>query len=343
MLPDSPLLSSRKPARRSQSGHISSVRKALLLRVDSVISASTEASLQSVPTVESAVSAESAATVKPDNYRLTRVGSNDSVNSVFSAVLQYRVTLDLNAKEISLLRYTWDKMLVEEPVEAKLSLPIPGLLVSRIEKPLPMPGSMASRLPQLALLMFCNQLYLNLLSMDPELEAAFPSLKHQAVSMASVLSLALNSLENLASLDDYLAGLGKRHLRILGIEAPQFELMGEALIQTFHERFGTRFTHELEVLWIKLYMYLANSLLQLGLDPVLKFNLQVYVRAGVYNESIFTADTDVSSITSRRMSDSTTATTVASSVGVKSAMGAPSMQKDKKKGKFGKKGDCVIV
>lgn len=108
--------------------------------------------------------------------------------------------------------------------------------------------------------------------MDPKLERLFPSIKHQAVAFAGVMSLTISQLENLSTMNDYLEKLGKRHSRILGIEPAMFEMMGEALIQTFHERFGNKFSHDLEILWIKLYLFLANSLLQFGIDPVLKLN-----------------------------------------------------------------------
>lgn len=181
-----------------------------------------------------------------DSYQLSKINTNSSSNSAISAAEQRKVSLQLNPREIASVRHTWNKMLSETN------------------------GAETDRLAVLALSTFCSQLYINLLEMDPLLEVAFPSLRHQAALMAGLILSAVNLLENLSEMDDYLVGLGKRHSRILGIEPPQFELMGEALIQTFHERFGTRFTHELEVLWIKLYMYLANSLIQFGVDPVLK-------------------------------------------------------------------------
>lgn len=118
--------------------------------------------------------------------------------------------------------------------------------------------------------LFCRQLYFNLLSKDPTLEKMFPSIKHQAANMAGILSLTISQLENLSILDEYLAKLGKLHSRVLNIEEAHFKLMGEAFVQTFQERFGSKFTKELENLWIKLYLYIANTLLQTGIDPVLK-------------------------------------------------------------------------
>lgn len=212
-----------------------------------------------------AQSAASEVTVHEDNYRLTRMGTRDSWSSEFSDQSVYRVALDFSSLEIAQVQYTWTRMLVEEEmpheIDTELSS-VPGLMKKR-----------KAAVPQLAvqaLSTFCTQLYLNLLAMDPGLEKAFPLIRHQALSMAGVMSLAVASLDNLLSLDSYLEQLAKRHLRILGIEPFQFEMMGEALIQAFVQRFGSKFTQELQVLWIKFYMYLANTLLQFGLDPVLR-------------------------------------------------------------------------
>ncbi|KAM9912942.1 hypothetical protein OXX69_002075 [Metschnikowia pulcherrima] len=305
------------------------------------------------------------------NYKLSRVDSRASAGSALSMQSRYRVQLELSSKEISLLRFMWNKMLGEESLEDPASsLPLPGSLWQQArEKP-------SSHVPRHAFgpsSTFCSQLYSNLLTMAPDLETAFPSLRHQAVSMAGVLSLAVNSLENLAQLDDYFVELGNRHSRILGIEPAQFELMGEAFIQTFHERFGTRFTHELEVLWIKFYMYLANSLLQFGLDPVMRVGDRSE-GALTGSESVFTRDTEsVMSADPRRGSVGTELSSVmstrvplakahpaqrpdlmkvspkkTSAIKAVSAVSEPlhpvsPVRAKKKKGRLGRKAECAIM
>ncbi|CAH2355677.1 uncharacterized globin-like protein [[Candida] railenensis] len=226
-----------------------------------------------------------------ENFALTRVDTNSSIDSQFSVQSHYKVTLNFSKKEIELVRYTWNKLLLEEPVVTKKSvLPqMPGQFpietdlhvkhaagagnsaaANSASKSLNFVKQTSST--AMASSLFCRQLYGNLLQMEPKLEKMFPSVRHQAVAFAGVMSLAISQLENISNIDDYLTKLGKRHARILCIEAPQFELMGEALIQTFHERFGQRFNQDLEILWIKLYMYLANSMIQFGMDPKLKLN-----------------------------------------------------------------------
>ncbi|AAS50570.1 ABL201Wp [Eremothecium gossypii ATCC 10895] len=120
--------------------------------------------------------------------------------------------------------------------------------------------------------LFCAQFYANLLDMDANLEKLYPSIKHQAVAYAGVLTTAISHLENLSLMDGYLSDLGKRHNRILGIEPPHFELMGIAFLKTIQDRFGIYCTIELTETWSRLYSYLANSILQFGIDPVLELN-----------------------------------------------------------------------
>lgn len=214
-----------------------------------------------------------------NNYHLTKMETNDSIDSNYSLQQQFKIELNLSKKEIELIRFTWYKMLLDEPVEVpEPNLPIPGGFRFAAKNSLSAQAQQQQNIEtpkvtnNITSSLFCRQLYGNLLGMDPKLEKLFPSIKHQAVAFAGVMSFAISQLENLSALNDYLENLGKRHSRILGIEPSMFELMGEALIQTFHERFGNRFNQELEVLWIKLYLFLANSLLQFGIDPVLKLN-----------------------------------------------------------------------
>lgn len=123
--------------------------------------------------------------------------------------------------------------------------------------------------------LFCIQFYKNLMAMDPEIERLVPNIKHQANAFAGVLSTAINTLDDLSKMNDLLSNLGRLHARILGIDSPYFKTMGNALIKTFQDWFGNspeKFPIELEEAWIKLYCYLANSILQGGIDPIIDYS-----------------------------------------------------------------------
>lgn len=198
-------------------------------------------------------------------YNLERVQTTMSYTEEFlENPVQYRAQLNLSQHEIDMVRYTWNKMLMEDKSNRPNRMPgqFPDLGFTPITE--------TPNCSSVSLSLFCRQLYMNLLARDPELEKMFPSIKHQSISFAGVMTLIVSQLENLSVLQSYFTSLAKKHSRVLGIEPPQFELMGEALIQTFKERFGNQFTLELEILWIKVFLFLANSLMQMGIDPVLK-------------------------------------------------------------------------
>ncbi|CEP61054.1 globin LALA0_S02e05710g [Lachancea lanzarotensis] len=118
--------------------------------------------------------------------------------------------------------------------------------------------------------LFGDQFLENIIALAPVLETLFPMIKHIAVGVTGMLTIAVNNLEDLSVLDTYLGSLGKRHARIIGVQAEQFEFAGIAFIKTVRERFGVHCTHELEETWRRVYSFLANSLLQAGIDPVLE-------------------------------------------------------------------------
>ena len=118
--------------------------------------------------------------------------------------------------------------------------------------------------------LFCTQFYDNLVNIDQQMEQAYPTLRHQAVSFTILLDSAVQNLNNIKKIDEQLKRTGKRHTRILGIDNGKFEVMGRAFIITLQDRLGDYFTTELDRLWSQLYSYLADSLLMYGVDPVLK-------------------------------------------------------------------------
>lgn len=115
--------------------------------------------------------------------------------------------------------------------------------------------------------LFCEQFYTNLMASHAEISSIFPSIKKQSVAVAGVFGLAIKSLNNIESLDEFLWSVGKRHNRMIGVEPVHYRWLGEAMVQTFADRFGERFTLEVETAWIKIYSYLANKLLVADEEP----------------------------------------------------------------------------
>lgn len=236
---------------------------------------------------------------------ISQTSNAQSLSSNVMDGIRYKIVLNLTKREIKLIRDSWNILLSDEgSVDNKsssffkrvfkssrsssISQGQASNLVESSKKSMlqrvptgrsahgsintvknaPQTATMASS--SISSSLFCAQFYSNFLSMDPDLEKLYPSLKHQATAFAGVLTMAINNLEDLTAMEAYLNNLGKRHARVLGIHPPQFEMMGIAFLRTIRDRFGVYCTFELEETWARLYSYLANSILQFGIDPILK-------------------------------------------------------------------------
>ncbi|SCW03847.1 LAFE_0H00320g1_1 [Lachancea fermentati] len=231
--------------------------------------------------------------------KLSSISSGSTCGTNMSHGVRYKIVLKLSSREIKLIRGSWSMMLNDDISGNKISSSFRKLIndlglipttnknrktstgsvrgvVSNLGIKMRSGGSSPAPAPintsTIASSLFCAQFYANLLAMDSDLERMFPSIKHQAIAFAGVLTMAINNLENLSALESYLSDLGKRHSRILGIHTMHFELMGMAFLKTIQDRFGIHSSIELEETWSRLYSYLANSILQFGIDPILKID-----------------------------------------------------------------------
>jgi hemoglobin-like flavoprotein len=242
----------------------------------------------------------------------TSINSTSTINTTFEtnwlpnsfvvSKKKYKISLKLKQSEIELLRKSWaivtsnDARATDNTLERagsrssnnsalKLSHTITnssnnsGLTNntgSNVTTPVSK-GNQGFNTASFSSFLFCIQFYNNLIGMDAEIETLIPSIRHQASAFAGVISVAIGTLEDLSKMKESLLNLGHLHARILGIDSPYFKTMGNALIKTFQDWFGNSpesFPLELEEAWIKLYCFLANSIIQGGVDPVIEYNLQ---------------------------------------------------------------------
>lgn len=222
-------------------------------------------------------------------------------NSFVVSRKKFKISLKLKPTEIELLRKSWaivtsnesraSDLHALEPTRSRSSSVVNLRLTttetntssqSNLQGPpsTPMATSTsptANAIQSFSTNLFTIQFYNNFIGMDPEVERLIPSIKHQASAFAGVISVAIGTLEDLSKMKESLLNLGHLHARILGIDSPYFKIMGEALIKTFQDWFGNSpvsFPLELEEAWIKLYCFLANSIIQGGIDPVIEYNIQ---------------------------------------------------------------------
>lgn len=176
-------------------------------------------------------------------------------------------SVSFTQEEMDLIRSSWEKVLTDEVLleDESLMSSFPGSYPSEDSRERNFDIGLRTGRSSL----FCFRFYANVLSVAPDLEVLFPLIKHQAVAFAGVLTMAVTQLDNLSSMDAYLEKLGKTHARIIGVEPEMFDMLAKALVQTFFQRLGLYFTLELEIIWTKLYLYLANAILHFGADPII--------------------------------------------------------------------------
>ncbi|ANZ77778.1 BA75_04769T0 [Komagataella pastoris] len=195
-------------------------------------------------------------------------------NSEIVPQKQYTVTLKLSSREIEMVQNSWADILSMDVTNSGVNGGNLAPSNTKSSKSRSTTKILNVNTASFASSTFCVQFYNNLITMIPGVEKLFPSIKHQAISFAGVMNSAVVNLGDLAAMHDYLENLGRRHARILGIDPPYFKKMGEALVKTFRDRYSkdmSQFSVELEELWIRLYCFLANSILQGGIDPIVRY------------------------------------------------------------------------
>ncbi|KAH3671667.1 hypothetical protein OGAPHI_000372 [Ogataea philodendri] len=217
--------------------------------------------------------------------RSTSVQEADWLNdSVVVNQPRMKIALTLSSEEIDLLRSSWSRVISSSSASpvATISHGTPTSspqksIRGHVSKP-SRTISIGSMMPtsSFASSLFCIQLYENLIARDPQIEKLIPSIRHQASAFAGVINVAMSTLEDLSRMNESLGSLGKLHSRILGIEPEYFQIMGEVLLKTFRDRFANDLAHgfsiKTEEAWIKLYSFLANSIIQGGIDPIIQYS-----------------------------------------------------------------------
>ncbi len=122
----------------------------------------------------------------------------------------------------------------------------PGLQVELLELSF---GELAPRGAE-----FVASLYQRLFSMYPETELLFADMdmKEQENKLLNALVLVVDNLRKPDVLGPALKKLGQRH-KELNIRQDHYPMFGAALLGTFEEFFGSKWTPELKLAWIEAY------------------------------------------------------------------------------------------
>lgn len=100
--------------------------------------------------------------------------------------------------------------------------------------------------------------YGRLFELDPDLKALFKTdIKSQGEKLMTMISTAVNGLNNLDAIVPAVQDLGKRHVDYK-VKEKDYGTVGEALLWTLGKGLGDDFTDEVKTAWTKVYTLLAN-------------------------------------------------------------------------------------
>ena len=104
-----------------------------------------------------------------------------------------------------------------------------------------------------------EQFYNRLFEIDPSARALFRAtdMPEQRRKVIEALSLALQSLDDLAALAPTLEELGRRHQRY-GVAAAHYDSVGQALLWTLEQGLGAAWTPAVAAAWTELFGQLAS-------------------------------------------------------------------------------------
>lgn len=106
--------------------------------------------------------------------------------------------------------------------------------------------------------------YRRLFELDPSLRLLFHGdLNEQGAKLMTVLAFAVRGLHQPNTILDAVRRLGERHIGY-GVEADHYTTVGEALLWTLAESFGSEFTSEVREAWAQAYQTLAGVMQRAG-------------------------------------------------------------------------------
>lgn len=95
--------------------------------------------------------------------------------------------------------------------------------------------------------------YKHLFEIDPALRGMFKDdIESQGGKLMAMLVTIITSYDRLDSVQTEMQELGELHVDF-SVKPEQFEPVGEALIRTFEERLGDKFTSEVKEIWGRVY------------------------------------------------------------------------------------------
>lgn len=111
--------------------------------------------------------------------------------------------------------------------------------------------------------------YQRLFELDSSLKLLFKSdMTDQGRKLITMITVAVNGLDNLDEIVEAVGSLGKRH-STYGVKDEHYDAVATALLWTLERGLGDAFTEETRRAWISTYTLLATTMKQAAAEPVL--------------------------------------------------------------------------
>lgn len=102
-----------------------------------------------------------------------------------------------------------------------------------------------------------KKFYENLFEIAPDLKRYFKTdMGIQSMKIMQMIGFAVANMNAPATLSNIVRDLGKRHVGY-GVEKEHFQVVGQALIMTFEQLLGDKFTPQAREAWLLLYQDLV--------------------------------------------------------------------------------------
>ena len=102
--------------------------------------------------------------------------------------------------------------------------------------------------------------YSRLFELDPRLRRLFQSdLEQQGQRLVAMIDVAVGALDQFDTVTPTVRALGERHIRY-GVQAHDYDTVGEALLWTLSQGLGNAFTEEAREAWLAVYTALAGEM-----------------------------------------------------------------------------------
>lgn len=103
--------------------------------------------------------------------------------------------------------------------------------------------------------------YNNLFALNPDLKALFRGdMAAQSQKLMAMIAVAVNKLDDPASLIPVLQSMGKRHASY-GVNDQHYETVGAALVTTLSQGLGEEFTASVRAAWIDVYGVMSKVMI----------------------------------------------------------------------------------